>query len=247
MRDPVRAFLKLMSTRLPWQGPVQDFGGPSAGPQVSLPLAREFFPGASYIRFAPPKAWPGDPREYWNTLHLPSGSAGTVLCLDCLGQVFEVQEAWDELLRVLAPGGVLVVSLPLSSPGVAAPDDYWRLTPNCLMRLMQPLAARVVGWLGPTEFPHTVLGVGFKAPLPAELPHAVGAFLHEAQTWAAQGVWNADGPGGLFRPGWSWLPWKRRDDRQVNFVFDLPAGRLPQPKAPLVPPSPPFPGKRFSA
>ena len=46
----------------------------------------------------------------------------------------------------------------------AYPDDYWRMTPSCLRRMLSPYAARVAGWQGHRAFPHTVMAVGVKAP-----------------------------------------------------------------------------------
>ena len=48
---------------------------------------------------------------------------------------------------------------------MAIPDDYWRMTPNCLRRQLSPYAARVSGYQGYHAFPHTVMGVGLKAPV----------------------------------------------------------------------------------
>ena len=69
---------------------------------------------------------------------------------------------------MLKPGGVFVITSPLNFRIHGYPDDYWRMTPNCLRRLLEPYAARLSGFQGYHAFPHTVMGVAIKAPIPAD-------------------------------------------------------------------------------
>jgi hypothetical protein len=69
------------------------------------------------------------------------------------------------MLRVLAPGGVILFAAPFDFYIHNHPDDYWRLTPSCLDRLLQPLSAVIVGSQGPETEPHTVYAVAGKAPV----------------------------------------------------------------------------------
>jgi ubiquinone/menaquinone biosynthesis C-methylase UbiE len=102
-----------------------------------------------------------------SAISLADASAGTVLCIETFEHVFEVRRAFDEVFRILKPGGVFVITTPLNFRIHGYPDDYWRMTPNCLRRLMAPYAARVVGWQGHRSFPHSTMAVGIKAPAPA--------------------------------------------------------------------------------
>jgi SAM-dependent methyltransferase len=99
---------------------------------------------------------------------MPDESAGAVLCIETFEHVFEVRRAFDEVYRILKPGGIFVITSPLNFRIHAYPDDYWRMTPSCLKRMMRPYDARVVGSQGFRTFPHSVMAVGVKAPAPAD-------------------------------------------------------------------------------
>jgi SAM-dependent methyltransferase len=110
-------------------------------------------------------------------LQLADGAAGTVICVDTLEHVFEARRAADELIRVLAPAGTLLVAAPMDFRIHEHPGDYWRLTPACLARLLSPLPAVLTGWQGVESYPHTVFGIGFKAPVPEALVGLTTHFL----------------------------------------------------------------------
>jgi ubiquinone/menaquinone biosynthesis C-methylase UbiE len=97
-------------------------------------------------------------------ISLPDASAGTVLCIETFEHVFEVKRAFDEVFRVLKPGGIFIITSPLNFRIHGYPDDYWRMTPSCLKRQLSPYAARLTGYQGYHSFPHTVMGIGVKAP-----------------------------------------------------------------------------------
>ena len=65
-----------------------------------------------------------------------------------------------------------MITTPLNFRIHGYPDDYWRMTPNCLRRLMAPYAARVAGYQGHHSFPHSVMAVGIKTPAPADVARA---------------------------------------------------------------------------
>ena len=68
-----------------------------------------------------------------------------------------------------SPAGVFVITTPLNFRIHGYPDDYWRMTPNCLRRLMSPYEARVAGYQGHSAFPHSVMAVGIKSPAPPDV------------------------------------------------------------------------------
>ena len=86
----------------------------------------------------------------------------------------------------LKPGGIFVITSPLNFRIHGYPDDYWRMTPNCLRRLLSPYAARVSGHQGHHAFPHTVMGVGFKAPIPVDCSARVERFVEAYHAWLEQ-------------------------------------------------------------
>ena len=92
-----------------------------------------------------------------------------MLCIETFERALrKVRKAFDEVFRLVRPGGIFVITSPLNFRIHAYPDDYWRMTPNCLRRLLSPYAARIAGYQGHHAFPHTVMGVGFKAPAAAD-------------------------------------------------------------------------------
>lgn len=166
MRSFIRQFVELAADRLALRGPIYEFGAYQVAGQEAISDLRGLFPGQRYIG-CDMRPGPGVDRiEDLGDLTLATGCAQTVLCLDTLEHVFDLPRAWSELLRVLAPGGALLVSVPFDFHIHAHPDDYWRITPSALARLLQPLALSVVGWQGPEKTPHTVYALGFAAPAP---------------------------------------------------------------------------------
>ena len=116
-------------------------------------------------------------------IRLPDGSAGTVLCIETFEHVFEVRRAFDEVFRLLKPGGVFVITSPLNFGFMVIPDDYWRMTPNCLRRMLQPYAARLSGYQGYHAFPHTVMGMGIKAPIAGRLEPRLRGWSRLIDDW----------------------------------------------------------------
>jgi SAM-dependent methyltransferase len=110
-------------------------------------------------------------------LPLPDGVAPAVLWIDALRYAFQPRRAVEEMMRILSPGGVLLVcaSLAVSVPERASTD--WRLTPRGLEQLLCGMEARLVGWQGGETFPHTLYGVGFKPPLGGAVLQGTNRFL----------------------------------------------------------------------
>jgi SAM-dependent methyltransferase len=121
--------------------------------------------------------------ETLGRLRLPSEIARTVICVDTLEHVFEARRGVDEMLRVLAPGGVIVLSAPFDFRIHGYPDDYWRFTPSAIDRLLAPLGAAMVGSQGVESCPHTVFGVGCKPPVSERFLQGVQPFLATFQEW----------------------------------------------------------------
>lgn len=177
MRDNVRAFVEAAVETFALRGPVYEFGSYQVEGQQGLGDLRSLFPGISYTG-CDMRPGPGvDRLEDLARLKLADGAAQTVLCLETLEHVFEVRRAIDEMIRVLAPGGVLLVSVPLDFRVHDYPSDYWRLTPSCLSRLFAPLAGTIVGWQGVEDYPHTVLGIGVKSPVDKRFAAGASQFV----------------------------------------------------------------------
>src|SRR3954470_13309311 len=179
MRDHTKAFCRLGAETFDCPGPVYEFGSYQVEGQLDYADLRSLFPARSYVG-CDMRAGPGVDRvEDVSAMSLADGVAGTVLCIETFEHVFEVRRAFDEVYRVLEPGGLFVITSPLNFRIHGYPDDYWRMTPNCLRRMMEPYSARVSGFQGHERFPHSVMGLGFKAPAPADFEDRAGRLVRE--------------------------------------------------------------------
>lgn len=229
MREIVRALVELAAPALELRGPVFEFGSLLVEGQEFQANLRNVFPGQPYCG-CDMRPGPGVDRiEDLAQLNLPDGAAQTILCLETLEHVFEARRGVEEMLRILAPGGIIVLSTPLNFKLHNFPDDYWRLTPTCMDRLLAPLAATVVGSVGVEKFPHTVLAIGAKAPVPSGFAAGVNRLLEEYQFWLAgeklrqrRRHWLR-----LAATSWAWRKGERRaflDQFESRFWLRMPSG-----------------------
>ncbi len=183
MRDNVREFVRMAAQAFDLRAPVYEFGSyqvPGCGTKADL---RSFFHAKRYVG-CDMRHGPGVDRvEDLGRLTLPDGHAGTIICVDTLEHVFEVKQAVNEMIRVLAPGGMLLVTAPLDFRIHFHPSDYWRLTPACLERLLAPLGVTLVGSQGVESYPHTVFGIGAKTPVSDGFGECAHRFMTGFQVW----------------------------------------------------------------
>ena len=183
MRDHNKAFCQVVAETFDCPGPVYEFGSYQVEGQIDYADLRAVFAGKAYVG-CDMRPGPGVDRvEDVSAINLPDGSAGTVLCIETFEHVFEVRRAFDEVFRVLRPGGVFVITSPLNFRIHGYPDDYWRMTPSCLRRMLTPYAARITGFQGHHKFPHSVMGLGLKGPAPADVSWRAGALVHQYKSW----------------------------------------------------------------
>lgn len=229
MRDNVRAFVELAADTFALRGPVYEFGSYLIEGQEELADLRPLFPRRRYVG-CDLRPGPGVDRiEDLAALSLDDGSAQTIVCVETLEHVFEARRAVEEMVRVLAPGGVMLIAAPLDFHIHDHPSDYWRFTPSCLTRLLSPLDATLVGWQGNERFPHTVFAIGAKRPVPVGFVHGANQFVASMQRWVSAAAseerwqrrlkrWAAQ----LFISKSEHV--RRRDFFQVRFVLDMPRG-----------------------
>jgi SAM-dependent methyltransferase len=183
VRDHNKAFCRLVAETFDCPAPVYEFGSFQVEGQEGYANLRSLFPGRPYVG-CDMRPGPGVDRvEDVSAIGLTDATAGTVLCIETFEHVFEVRRAFDEVFRILRPGGVFVITTPLNFRIHGYPDDYWRMTPNCLRRLMAPYAARVVGSQGHGAFPHSVMAVGIKDPAPRDVSAWARQFVARYQQW----------------------------------------------------------------
>ncbi len=174
MRDHNKAFVRAAAQAFDCPGPVFEFGSYQVEGQLDYADLRSLFPGKDYVG-CDMRPGPGVDRvEDVSAISLPDGAAGTILCVETFEHVFEVRRAFDEVFRVLKPGGVFIITSPLNFRIHGYPDDYWRMTPSCLRRMLGHYDGRVTGYQGHVKFPHSVMGVGVKAAAPSTSPNGHG-------------------------------------------------------------------------
>jgi SAM-dependent methyltransferase len=182
MRPNVRSFVAAVAEAMPLQGPVYEFGSFLVDGQEEVANLRPLFPGRTYVG-CDLRPGPGvDLVQDMADLSLADGTAGTILCLDTLEHVFEASRAVEEMIRVLAPGGTMLISVPFDFRIHDYPSDYWRFTPACLSRLLAPLDAVVVGSQGAPSQPHTILAIASKAPVRPEFLGGMNRFMRAFQS-----------------------------------------------------------------
>ena len=186
MRNHNKALCSLVAGTLDCPGPIFEFGAYQVDGQEGFADLRSLFPGRTYVG-CDMRPGPGvDSVQDVTAINLADSSAGTVLCIETFEHVFEVRRAFDEVFRLLEPGGIFVITSPLNFRIHGYPDDYWRMTPNCLRRLLEPYAARLSGFQGYHAFPHTVMGVGMKAPIPADATASLEKIAAGYKRWLEQ-------------------------------------------------------------
>lgn len=186
MRDHTKAFSRLIAETFDCPGPIYEFGSYQVEGQEDYANLRDYFPGKRFVGCDMRAGLGVDRVEDVTDIQLPDETAGTVLCIETFEHVFEVRKAFDEVYRLLKPGGLFIITSPLNFRIHAYPDDYWRMTPSCLRRLMGPYEAKLVGFQGYFKFPHTVMAIGAKTPAPIDFAEKCAGLVAAYDVWLDQ-------------------------------------------------------------
>jgi SAM-dependent methyltransferase len=166
MKPNVKDFVQIISISLPITDPVFEFGSLQVPDQIGFSDLRPFFPNNEYIG-CDMRQGPGvDKILNLHDIDLPSESVGTILCFDTLEHVEFPRKALEEMHRVLKPNGIAVITSLMNFPIHEYPHDYWRFTPEAFKSILKPFQNSFVGFQGDPNFPHTVVGIGFKGDVP---------------------------------------------------------------------------------
>lgn len=177
MRACVQHFVKICIKNLVLPEPVADFGSLQVEGRQNINM-RPLFHGKRFVG-SDFRAGAGvDVVADLENLGLADESLGTILCLDTLEHVEDPRAAMSEMFRVLAPGGILVITSVFDFPIHSFPNDYWRFTPEGFRSLLKPFPSCFVGSYGAKpEVPRTVVGVGFKEQT------SNAGFEHDCANW----------------------------------------------------------------
>jgi len=141
---------------------------------------RPFFPGRKYIGsdFSP---GPGvDCAADATRLGIRERTVGTVVMVSTIEHVFRVFDAFEEISRVLAAHGAVVVTSHMDCGIHAYPSDYWRFTPEAFARLLDHFPAKIIGYQGLSYNPFVVFGIGFKE-VPQNFDQVAARFRRELE------------------------------------------------------------------
>ena len=162
MRPSIKKFVKICAETLPIQEPIYEFGSMQVPGQEGFADLRPYFPNMKYIGADMSSGLGVDVVLNLHNIDLPSESVGTVISCDTFEHVEYPRKALSELYRILKPGGILIISSVMLYKIHAAPNDYWRFTPEGFKSLLSEFDSSYVDWNGKEENPHTVIGVGIK-------------------------------------------------------------------------------------
>lgn len=167
--------------------PVVEFGALQVEPDQEANL-RPLFAGRTFIG-TDIREGPGVDRvEDLRALSFGDGEVGTALCLDTLEHCEDPVTACRELHRVVADGGVCVISSVLLFGIHAYPNDYFRFTPEAFRSMLGRFDDVWVTGIGDPEMPMQIVGVGAKA-------RRLGLSLERLPSLAARQAWWDSSPG----------------------------------------------------
>jgi SAM-dependent methyltransferase len=116
-------------------------------------------------------------------LPFADGSVPTVICSGAIEHIFEPRKAAEEMIRILAPGGLLVIAAAGNGAKSRPAGPCWHFTPNSMQRLLTGLDASLIGWQGPEMSPHTVFGIGTKGPVEEPFIDGVSQFVRRFEKY----------------------------------------------------------------
>lgn len=135
------------------------------------------------------RAGPGVDRiEDLRALSFADGEIGTAICLDTLEHCEDPVGASRELCRVVADGGVCVISSVMLFGIHGYPNDYFRFTPEAFRSMLGGFDDVWVAGIGDRGMPMQIVGVGAKG-------RELGLSLERFASLAAQQAWWDDSRG----------------------------------------------------
>jgi len=167
----IEAFVESAIDAFELAGPLYQFGSCPNGASGPWARLRGSLPEEVCVGFG----WEKEAKTA--RLPIPDGVARTVLCADVLGCIFEPRRAVDEMVRILSPGGALLIHASGTAAETGREPAHWRLTPRGLEQLLSGIEARLVAWQGEEGLPHTLYGIGFKPPLGDAVLSGTNRFL----------------------------------------------------------------------
>lgn len=181
MHEHVSAFIQSVSEALSLEGPIYEFGYVESADSIGGPIVESGFPRKGYLAFQEGEPAQVDRLEDLVRLPFPDAAARTVISVNTLEHVFEPRRAVEEMDRILAPGGILLISSASSAQLPERPHCYWQPTPAAIQRLLAGFDATLFGWQGADHRTHTLFGIAAKPPVADTFVAGIGRFLDRFQ------------------------------------------------------------------
>jgi SAM-dependent methyltransferase len=154
-------FVADLTRQVEFPEPIVEFGSMQVEDGQPNDL-RPLFPGKTFIG-TDFRDGPGVDRvEDLRGLGFADGEVGTALCLDTLEHCADPITACREMHRVLAAGGLCVITSVMLIGIHAYPSDYWRFTPEGFRTLLADFDDVDVAGMGDPECPFFVFGAATK-------------------------------------------------------------------------------------
>lgn len=162
IKKNVKEFVKICTECLDLPEPIYEFGSFQVDGQEKIADLRPLFPEKEFVGADMREGKGVDKVLDLHNIDLPSGSVGTVICLETLEHVEYPHLALSEIHRVLKDDGIAIISSMMDFPIHDHPYDYWRFTPYAFRSILQNFCECFIGFGGKSIQPHTVVGIGFK-------------------------------------------------------------------------------------
>lgn len=189
VRPSIHRLVGVFARTIALEDPIYEFGALQVPGQEQIADLRPHFPGRRYIGTDMREGRGVDRVLDLQALDLESGSVGTAIMIDTLEHVEDPRAALGEVDRVLADGGVVLMTSMMRFPIHEHPHDYWRFTPEAFRSLLKPFGFAWADFAGEPDFPHTVVGIGAKADSEPDGFARFSGEYREWKEWARAGTW----------------------------------------------------------
>ena len=181
MRQHLLTFVRTATEAFELEGPVYEFGVSLLDREDFRDGLRNCFPATSYVGCDLSPEAPTTRLDGLIRLPFPDAVARTVVCIDALQYVADPLRTAQELKRILAPGGTLVFGASFDPDMPDSSGRFRRPTHELIDVMMAGLEATLIGWQGPKQRAHTLLGLGVKTPASEKFAGRANRFLSEFQ------------------------------------------------------------------
>lgn len=157
----IRDFVIDLAAVIDLPEPIVEFGSLQVEPDQDGDL-RPLFAGRRFIGTDMRTGLGVDQVEDLRALSFADGEVGTAICLDTLEHCEDPPAACRELQRVVADGGVCIISSVLLFGIHGYPSDLFRFTPDGFRSMLSGFDAAWAAGIGDPDMPVQVVGVGAK-------------------------------------------------------------------------------------